>query len=92
VVRDRLQPGFDAIETSVVGVRWELQRSAALSAEFFTKNSGPIQLALARLDASKQAALSHDLEQLWIDNNLATSGENRTVISNEYLQAFATRR
>jgi SAM-dependent methyltransferase len=92
VVRDRLQPGFDAIETRVVGVRWELQRSAADSAKFFTKNSGPIQLALSRLDASKQAALSHDLEQLWIENNLSTNGENRTLISNEYLEALAVKR
>jgi SAM-dependent methyltransferase len=72
-VRDTLKPGFDAVETSIVAVRWELQRSAAGSAEFFTKNAGPIQLALGRLDAPKQAALLHDLEQLWIDNNLATN-------------------
>jgi hypothetical protein len=63
---------YAAIETSVVAVRWELQRSAAGSAEFFAKNAGPIQLALGRLDAPKQAALLRDLEQLWIDNNLAT--------------------
>ena len=91
-VRDRLRPGFDAVETSVVAVRWELQRSAAGSAEFFAKNAGPIQLALGRLDAPKQAALWHDLEQLWIDNNLATDGENQTLISNEYLQILARRR
>ncbi|MBV8485945.1 MAG: class I SAM-dependent methyltransferase [Verrucomicrobia bacterium] len=91
-VRDRLQPGFDAVETSVVAVRWELQRSAAGSAEFFAKNAGPVQLALGRLDAPKQTALRHDLEQLWIDNNLAADGENHTLISNEYLQALALRR
>jgi SAM-dependent methyltransferase len=91
-VRDRLKPGFDAVETSVVAVRWELQRSAAGSADFFTKNSGPIQLALDRLDASKQSAFLRDLEQLWIDNNLATNGENHTLISNEYLQTLAVRR
>ena len=91
-VRDRLKPGFDAVETSVVTDRWELQRSAASSAEFFTKNAGPIQLALGRLDAPKQAALLHDLERLWIDNNLATNGKNHTLISNEYLEALATRR
>jgi len=91
-VRDRLKPGFDAVETSVVAFRWELQRSAAGSAEFFAKNSGVVQLALGRLDAPKQAALLHDLEQLWIDNNLATNGENHTLISNEYLEALATRR
>ena len=70
----------------------ELQRSAAGSAQFFTKNAGPIQLALGRLDAPKQAALLHALEQLWIDNNLATNGENHTLISNEYLEALAVRR
>ena len=91
-VRDRLKPGFNAVETSIVSVRWELKRSAAGSAEFFTKNAGPIQLALGRLDAPKQAALSRDLEQLWIDNNLATNGENHTLISNEYLEALAVRR
>jgi len=91
-VRDRLKPGFDAVETSVVAFRWELQRSAAGSAEFFAKNAGPVQLALGRLDAPKQAALLHDLEQLWLDNNLATNGENHTLISNEYLEALGTRR
>jgi hypothetical protein len=34
----------------------------------------------------------HDLQQLWIGNNLATNGENHTVISNEYLEALAMRR
>ena len=87
-----MKPGFDAVETSVVAVRWELQRSAAGSAEFFTKNAGPIQLALGRLDAPKQAALLRDLEQLWIDNNLSTNGENHTLISNEYLEVLAMRR
>jgi SAM-dependent methyltransferase len=91
-VRDRLKPCFDAVETSVVAFRWELQRSAAGSAEFFTKNSGPIQIMLGRLDKPKHAALLHDLEQLWIDNNLATDGENHTLISNEYLMAHAVSR
>lgn len=91
-VRDRLSTGFDAVETSVVAVRWELQRSAAGSAEFFAKNSGPIQIMLGRLGAAKQAALSHDLKRLWIGSNLATNDENHTVVSNEYLQALAVRR
>jgi hypothetical protein len=91
-VRDRLKPGFSAVETSIVSVRWELQRGAAGSAEFFAKNAGPIQLALGRVDAPKQAALLRDLEQLWIENNLATKGENHTLISNEYLEALAMRR
>src|SRR5262249_31498545 len=36
-VRDRLKPGFDAVETRGVAVKWELQRSAAGSAEFFQR-------------------------------------------------------
>lgn len=88
-VRDRLKPCFDAVETSVVPVSWELQRSPASSAEFFAKNAGPIQLMLGRLDVPKQAAFLHDLEQFWIDNNLATNGENHTLISNEYLIVHA---
>jgi SAM-dependent methyltransferase len=91
-VRDRLKPGFDAVETGVVAITWELQRRAADSAAFFTQNAGPIQLALGRLDAPKQAALSLDLERLWIDNNLATDGENVTLINNQYLEALAIRR
>jgi SAM-dependent methyltransferase len=91
-VRDRLKPGFDAIETRVVAVSWELQRGAGDSAEFFTKNSGQIQLALGRLDAQKKIALLHDMEQLWIDNNLATDGEKHTLIANEYLETLAVRR
>jgi hypothetical protein len=32
------------------------------------------------------------LERLWIDNNLATDGEDHTLISNEYLEVLAMRR
>jgi SAM-dependent methyltransferase len=90
-VRDRLQPGFGAVETGVVSVRWELRRGVAGAVEFFAKNSGPIQVMLGRLDAAQQAAFLHDLEQLWADNNLAPDGENYTLINNEYLQNLATR-
>jgi SAM-dependent methyltransferase len=91
-VRERLKPSFDSIQTSVVSITWELQTGAAASAAFFAHNSGPIQLSLGRLDAPKQAALLHDLEQLWIENNLATNGENHTLISNEYSEVLAMRR
>jgi len=43
-VRDRLKPGFDAVETSVVAFSWELQRSAAGSAEFFRKHEDAVPL------------------------------------------------
>jgi SAM-dependent methyltransferase len=91
-VRERLKPGFDAIQTSVVSLTWELQTGAAASAAFFAHNAGPIQLTLDRLDAPKQAALLQDLEQLWIDNNLAADSQNHTQIRNAYLEARAIRR
>jgi SAM-dependent methyltransferase len=91
-VRDRLQPGFDAVETGIVAVRWELRRGVASAVEFFAKNSGPIQVMLGRLDAPQQAALLQDLKQLWANNNLAPIGEDHTLISNEYLQVLAARR
>jgi SAM-dependent methyltransferase len=90
-VRDRLKLGFDHVETRVVAVNWELRRSAVGSAEFFAKNSGPMQVMLGRLDAQKRAALLHDFEQLWIDNNVADDEEN-TVIRTEYLETLAIRR
>lgn len=91
-VRDRPMPSFDLVRTNVVDIRWELQRSAVDSAAFFTQNAGPIQLILGRLDAPKQTALSKDLERLWVDDNLATDGENHTSIRNEYLETLAIRR
>jgi hypothetical protein len=91
-VRERLKPSFDSIQTSVVSISWELQTGAAASAAFFAHNSGPIQLTLGRLDAPKHAALLQDLEQLWIDNNLAADGQNHTQIRNAYLEALAIRR
>jgi hypothetical protein len=49
------------------------------------------RVAIGRLDAEKKIALQHDLEQLWIDNNLAADGENHTLIANEYLETLAVR-
>jgi SAM-dependent methyltransferase len=91
-VRDKLKQDFDTIETRVVAVSWELQRDAVDSAEFFAKNSGPVQLALGRLDAQEKIALLRDLEQSWIDNNLAIDGEKHTMVTNEYLETLAVRR
>ena len=91
-VRDRLTPGFASIETSVVPITWALQQGGAATVAFFIENAGPIQLALGRLDPPKQALLLRDLEQFWIDSNIAEDGQNQTLIPNEYLQTLAIRR
>jgi hypothetical protein len=59
---------------------------------FCGRADGLLWLTGRRLDAPKQAALLQDLEQLWIDNNLAADGQNHTQIRNAYLETRAIRR
>lgn len=58
--------------------------------EFFRENYGPTNRAFAGLDADKQAALRHDLEQLWSRHNQATDGT--LYLESEYLAVQAVRR
>ncbi|MBX3066030.1 MAG: methyltransferase domain-containing protein [Anaerolineae bacterium] len=57
--------------------------------EFFRKYYGPTNRAFNALDADGQAALRHDLEQLWERYNQATDGTVR--IEAEYLDVQAIR-
>jgi SAM-dependent methyltransferase len=63
--------------------------SVAEVVEFFFENYGPTNRAFASLDADKQAALRHDLEQLWAKHNLATDGT--VFVESEYLEVQAVR-
>lgn len=64
--------------------------SPAEVVEFFRENYGPTNRAFAALDTDKQAALRHDLEQLWSQHNLAADGT--TYIEAEILDVQAVRR
>jgi hypothetical protein len=55
--------------------------------EFFRQYYGPTNRAFAALDPNGQAALRHDLEQLWAAHNRATDGT--TCIEPEYLEVIA---
>lgn len=56
---------------------------------FFRTYYGPSNRAFAALDAAGQAALRHDLEQLWSAHNRATDGG--TEVAAEYLEVAAIR-
>lgn len=58
-------------------------------ASFYRDYYGPINRAFAGLDSDKQAALHHDLEQLWAAHNLSNNGVGRYAY--EYLEVVATR-
>jgi SAM-dependent methyltransferase len=58
--------------------------------EFFRAYYGPTNRAFAALDDEKQAALRHDLEQLWSQHNQATDGT--LYLESEYLSVQAVRR
>lgn len=58
--------------------------------EFFRSYYGPTNRAFSSLDADKQAALRHDLEQLWSSHNQSTDGT--TYLEAEYLEVQSIRR
>jgi SAM-dependent methyltransferase len=63
--------------------------SAAEVVEFFRQCYGPTNRAFNTLDADGQAALRHDLEQLWSEHNQATDGT--LYLESEYLEVQAVR-
>jgi SAM-dependent methyltransferase len=58
--------------------------------DFFRTYYGPANRAFAALQGQGQAALQHDLEQLWSAHNRAEAGA--TQVEAEYLEVIATRR
>lgn len=63
--------------------------SPAEVVEFFREYYGPTNRAFSTLDADGQAALRHDLEQLWSQHNRATDGT--VYLESEYLEVQAIR-
>ncbi len=57
--------------------------------DFFRRYFGPTQMAFSRLDAAGQAALSAQLESVWVEHNMATDGT--TAVEGEYLEVRAIR-
>jgi len=90
-VRNRLLPHFDAVQTRVIKIKWDIPKWPVEAARFFVQNSGAVQLALSRLSAPQRDSLLLDFTQLWVDNNSAADGMERTIIENEYLETLAVR-
>ena len=91
-VRERLEPYFERIDTSRVGLRFDLPMNAADTVDFFRTYFGPTQVAFNRLDQAGQKAMAGDLERLWAGANVADDPARRTLIENEYLQITAFRK
>jgi len=91
-VRSRLEPYFNAIETTIVPIDFDLPIEPVAVVEFFRMYFGPTQMAFARLDPAAQDALRAELVALWEDANTAPKSENRTVVRNEFLRVVARRK
>lgn len=89
VVRERFGDGVAKVEATPRNVSFTFPFSPAEVVEHFRVYYGPTNKAFGALDENKQAALRHDLEQLWTDNNKATDGT--TSVEAEYLEVIATR-
>jgi len=88
-VRERLRDGVAQLQLTrrLYPFRYPFPPSEVV--EFFRTYYGPTNRAFAALDAAGQAALRHDLEQLWTAHNRATDGT--TDLEPEYLEVVAVR-
>jgi hypothetical protein len=91
-LRTRLEPYFEAIETELVPIDFDMPTNAAGAVTFFRTYFGPTKVAFGRLDESGQAAFAKELEELWSGANVAPDPENHTLVNNEYLQVTARRK
>lgn len=89
MVSERLQNHFAAPQLRRRTLRMDLPMSPPEAVEYFRAWYGPTHRAFAALDEAGQAALRHDLNQLWTEHNQATDGT--TSINAEYLEVTATR-
>ena len=88
-VRERLRHSFVNLQLNRRDLIMAFPMAPPAAVEFFRTWYGPTHRAFASLDIAGQAALRHDLEQLWSDHNLAGNGSTR--IAAEYLEVIATR-
>jgi len=91
IVRERLSPHFDSIETRLIPIDFKMPTTPSGSVDFFRKYFGPTQVAFLKLDEAGQSALYGDLVTLWTDANISTDPE-RTLVPNEFLKVTARKR
>lgn len=88
-VRERLRGGIADLQLTRRMCQFKYPFSPAEVVESFRQFYGPTQRAFDALDASGQAALRNDLEQLWSEHNQAT--DKTTHVEGEYLEVIAIR-
>lgn len=88
-VNERFKDGIADLKTTRRKITLKFPFSPIETVEHFRTFYGPTQMAFKALDSSGQAALQHDLEELWTENNQATDGT--TSVEPEYLEVTAVR-
>jgi hypothetical protein len=86
-VRERLRDGVAELKLAKRLYPFRYPFSPAEVVEFYRTYYGPLNRAFAALDDAGQAALRHDLEQLWTAHNRDTNGT--TYCEPEYLEVVA---
>ena len=89
-VRERLRDGVAGLHLTKRQYPFHYPFPPSEVVEHFRTYYGPTNRAFTALDASGQAALRRDLEQLWTEHNSAQYGT--THYESEYLEAVAVRR
>jgi hypothetical protein len=89
-VRERLREGIADLQMARrIYPSFKYPFGVSEVVEFYREYYGPIHRGFAALDNDGQAALRHDLEQLWSEHNIATDGT--TWVEPEYLEVIAVR-
>lgn len=88
-VRERLHDGIAELHLTKRLYPFRYPFPPAEVVEFYRMYYGPMNRAFATLDAAGQAALRHDLVQLWTEHNIDANGA--TYCEPEYLEVIATR-
>ncbi len=88
-VRERFASGVSELQAHPRNITFAFPFPPADVVEHFRIYYGPTQKAFAALDQDRQAALRHDLEQLWTEHNRATDGT--TNVEAQYLEVIASR-
>lgn len=88
-VQERLKDGIADLKMTRQKVTFKFPFSPIETVEYFRTYYGPTQMAFRSLDDGGQAALRHDLEELWTEGNRAADGT--TEVESEYLDVIAVR-
>lgn len=88
-VKERLKDGIAGLKMTRRKITFKFPFSPVEVVEHFRTYFGPTQMAFKNLDDIGQAALRHDLEELWTEYNQATDGT--IEVESEYLEVIALR-